>query len=296
MKYYIGIDLGGTNVRVGKIDENNNIVQEITVPSFGCIGPKEKITETIFSTLDKIDNIKECEGIGIGVPGPVDVYSRTMTIANNLVGFENYPIASLIEERYNIPVYIENDANVAGLAEALLGAGKDKEIVYYITHSTGIGGALIVNGHIVSGQKGFAGEIGNIIVKENGVDTNKHLNNGAIETLYSGTALDNKARQLYGPDANTKILFDKAKEGDLKAISIIDETSYYMGKLLATISQIIDPHVFVIGGGVSKNSDYYWPKMIETYHQLFNGTKYAEVKKAELREPGLLGASLLVRR
>ncbi|MBR0461736.1 MAG: ROK family protein [Erysipelotrichaceae bacterium] len=297
MKYYVGIDLGGTNVRVAKVDEEGNIIQDIIERSHGSTGPKELVRDTIFSMLDRIEKLEECEGIGIAVPGPVDIYNRVMPISNNLKDFEDYPLAGLIEKRYKykIPVYIENDANMAGLAEALLGAGKGKPIVYYLTHSTGIGGALIVNGKVLSGQMGFAGEVGNIIVRDNCPKHSKYLNAGSAESESSGTGLGRKAKELYGEDATSKMLFDKAKEGDEKAITIIDEMADNMGRLLATIGQVVDPHIFVLGGGVSESSELFWPKMIENYHKYFNGIKYADVAKAQLKEPGVLGAALLVK-
>ena len=98
MKYYIGIDFGGTNVRVAKVVENGNIVQDEKAPSHGIEGPRELVCETIFSLLDKIDGLKETEGIGIGVPGPVDVYNRVMTLSSNLKDFTNYPLAKMIED------------------------------------------------------------------------------------------------------------------------------------------------------------------------------------------------------
>ena len=295
MKYYIGIDLGGTKVRVAKVDEEGDIIEEYSDLSHGLEGPKELILSTIYSLLDKIQDIKACEGIGIAVPGPVDTYNKVMPMAVNLVGFKNYPFAKLIEEKYELPVYLDNDANMAGLAEAVLGAGKGKPIVYYLTHSTGIGGALIVNGKVVSGQMGYAGEVGNIIIKDNCKKVSEYLNAGAIEAESSGTALARKASELYGEETSTRTLFNNARNGDLKALAIVDEAAENMGRLLATIGQIVDPHIFVIGGGVSKDSDLYWPKMIETYHKYFNGIKAAEVVKAKLKEPGVLGAAMLVK-
>ncbi|MBR2578290.1 MAG: ROK family protein [Erysipelotrichaceae bacterium] len=295
MKYYVGIDLGGTNVRVAKVDEDGNIIQDMIERSHGSTGPKELVRDTIFSMLDRVEDLKECEGIGIAVPGPVNIYERVMPISNNLKDFENYPLARLLEERYEMPVFIDNDANMAGLAEALLGAGKGRPIVYYITHSTGIGGALIVDGKVLSGQMGFAGEIGNIIVKDGCPKYSRYLNAGSAESESSGTGLGRKAKAIYGEDASSVDLFTKAGEGDEKALAVIDEMADNMGRLMATIGQIVDPHIFVFGGGVSHSSDLYWPKMIEAYHKYFNGIKYADIEKAQLKEPGVLGAALLVK-
>ena len=295
MNFYIGVDLGGTNVRACKIDEDGNIIEQYDQESYGLVGPKEKIRDAVFSCIDKIHDIDKTKGIGIAVPGPVDVYKKQMTMSSNLVGFKDYNLVSLLEERYHLPVFIDNDANMAGLAEAVLGAGKDEDIVYYITHSTGIGGALIVGKKLISGQKGFAGEIGNIVVKDGCKKEVDTLNAGSVESEASGRALTRKARELLGANATSKDLFDEYKKGNMGAISIINEMAYEMGRLLATIGQVVDPHVFVLGGGVSNHqADIYWPMMIKAYQELFNG-KPAKVVKAKLKEPGILGAAMLVK-
>ena len=295
MNFYIGVDLGGTNVRACKIDEDGNIIEQYDQESYGLVGPKEKIRDAVFSCIDKIHDIDKTKGIGIAVPGPVDVYKKQMTMSSNLVGFKDYNLVSLLEERYHLPVFIDNDANMAGLAEAVLGAGKDEDIVYYITHSTGIGGALIVGKKLISGQKGFAGEIGNIVVKDGCKKEVDTLNAGSVESEASGRALTRKARELLGANATSKDLFDEYKKGNMDAISIINEMAYEMGRLLATIGQVVDPHVFVLGGGVSNHqADIYWPMMINAYQELFNG-RPAKVVKAKLKEPGILGAAMLVK-
>lgn len=296
MNYYVGVDLGGTNVRACKMDDDGNIIEVYDTNSYGITGPKEKIRDAIFSVLDKITDIKSTKGIGIAVPGPVDTYERVMSMSSNLVGFKDYPIAKLIEDRYGLPVYIDNDANMAGLAEAIYGAGKGKPIVYYITHSTGIGGALVVDGKLISGQKGYAGEIGNIIVKDDGEKLIENLNAGSVESESSGRGLGTKAKSIYGEKAEAKELFEGYRSGDKKAIKEIDIMADNMGRLLATISQVVDPHVFVIGGGVANHqADLYWPKMIEAYHKYFNGIRPAEVVQAKLKEPGVMGAATLVK-
>ena len=295
MNFYIGVDLGGTNVRTCKIDEDGNIIEQYDQESYGLVGPKEKIRDAVFSCIDKIHDIDKTKGIGIAVPGPVDVYKKQMTMSSNLVGFKDYNLVSLLEEKYHLPVFIDNDANMAGLAEAVLGAGKDEDIVYYITHSTGIGGALIAGKKLISGQKGFAGEIGNIVVKDGCKKEVDTLNAGSVESEASGRALTRKARELLGANATSKDLFDEYKKGNIDAISIINEMAYEMGRLLATIGQVVDPHVFVLGGGVSNHqADIYWPMMIKAYQELFNG-KPAKVVKAKLKEPGILGAAMLVK-
>ena len=253
----IGIDLGGTNVRTLLVDENGKSYSEVKDATEREKGP-DAVYEKIAGQIESLDTsicggLEGVEGIGIGVPGPVDTVNGVMIMATNLPGFENYPICQKLQARFNLPTFIDNDANVAGLAEALLGAGKGYPIVYYTTISTGIGGALIVDGKLVSGGRGHAGEIGNIIVKNNGYKFGA-LNPGAAEGEASGTAITRKGKALLGDDkvAHAGDVFRLASEGDLKAQSIVDEVISELATLFANIAHTVDPHCFVIGGGVMK--------------------------------------------
>ena len=160
MKYYIGIDLGGTNVRTLLVDEKGATYSEVKDNTERENGP-DYVCAKIIRQIESLDTsvcggLEGVSGIGIGVPGPVDTVNGTMIMATNLPGFENYPICDKLADRFNLPVFIDNDANVAGLAEALLGAGKNYPTCYYVTISTGIGGAFIVDGKLVSGGRGHA--------------------------------------------------------------------------------------------------------------------------------------------
>ena len=142
MRYFIGVDLGGTNVRSLLVDEKGNILAEVKDVTESEKGP-DFVTEKIINQIKSIDytsigGFEKVEGIGIGVPGPVDTENKWMVMATNLVGFARYPICTKIEEALNKPTFIDNDANVAGLAEALVGSGRLKKSVFYITISTGI--------------------------------------------------------------------------------------------------------------------------------------------------------------
>lgn len=295
MKYYIGIDLGGTNVRVAKVDEKGNIVQDIVKPSHGLEGPRELVRDTIFGMLDDITDLNKCEGIGIGVPGAVDPIRKVMTISTNINGFKDYPIAQLIEEKYKLPCFVDNDANVAGLGEALLGAGRGHKIVYYLTHSTGIGGALVVNGKVISGRLGYAGEVANIIIDRNREKVND-LNIGAVENEASGTAIVRKGKKAFGDINSAREVFALYKEGNPEAVNIIDNMCRDFAQLLATIAHVVDPNCFVIGGGVSKSSDLYFPKVKEYYESMVHvNMRDIPIVTASLKEPGVLGAAFLVK-
>ncbi len=292
MKAVIGIDLGGTNVRVAKVSESGDILQIESSESYALEGTK-KVMDNLKSLIKKID-MTDVVGIGIGVPGPVDTRRGVMTMATNLPGFEEYPMAKEIEAEFKLPTYVDNDANVAGLAEALVGAGKGQPICYYVTHSTGVGGALVVDGKVVSGRNGYAGEVGNIILTRDGEKIN-HLNVGAAENLFSGTALVKEAQAKLDPSiTSAKSIFDKANDGDKVAQDIVDTMAFNFASLLSAVAHVVDPHIFVIGGGVSKSKDYYFDKMINFYNGLVHvGMRNPVIVRAELKEPGIVGAAML---
>lgn len=294
MSLYIGVDLGGTNVRVAKVDEDGHILEDIKEPSYAKEGPKV-VLDHIIDMVKRISDYQKCAGVGIGVPGPVDVTNGCMTISTNIAGFTGYPVVSTLKEALGIPVFMDNDANVAGLAEALLGAGKGLPIVYYITHSTGIGGALIIDGKTVSGRRGYAGEIANIIIDRDRPKYN-YLNAGAIENEAAGPAIARKGKEILGTET-TKDVFDACRANDPKAVKIIDDMAYDFAQMMATISCVIDPYIYVIGGGVAQNnSDLYFDRIKAYYRSMVHEKlQDIEIVNAVLKEPGVIGAAMLVK-
>ncbi len=294
MKTYIGIDLGGTNVRVAKVDEDGNVLAQVKGPSYGTEGP-EKVMSNLKEMVREIPGWNECAGIGVGVPGPVDTKSGSMVLSTNLPGFAGYPFAAELTKEFGMPAFLDNDANVAGLAEALVGAGKGLDVVFYLTMSTGIGGVLVVDGKTVSGKHGFGGEVANIIIDRNREKVN-YLNVGAVENECSGTALTRKGRAVFGDDAipHAGALFDKAAAGDQKAIEIVETMKEDMGQFFATIACVCDPEIFVIGGGMTKSADKFLPGVIENFkkfsHEAVHDTPFVI---ASLDEPGIIGAAML---
>ena len=293
MKYYIGVDLGGTSVRVAKVSQTGEVVYISKSDSFADKGPKI-VLNNIIEMIKQIPEYAQCSGIGVGIPGPVDTVKGHITLATNLVDFEFFPVAEYLENALDMKVFMDNDANVAGLAEALVGAGKGKAIVYYITHSTGIGGALVANGRVISGRTGYAGEIANIKVTDTDEKIN-HLITGAAENEASGTAIADRARKDIDPNiVNAKEVFDLFTEGNELAIDLIDDVAYKFAVMMASIAHVVDPHVFVIGGGVTKSADLYFDKVKRNYETLVHpGMHGVEVVLSELDEPGIVGAAML---
>ena len=295
MNYYIGIDLGGTNVRIAKVDDDGRIAQDVIAPSHGLEGP-EKIEANILDLLKQFD-LSDVKSIGLAIPGPVDGERNVITQATNIPGCENYPFADNMQKVTNIPVFLDNDANAAGLAEAVLGAGRGYNIVYYLTHSTGIGGGLVINGHVIQGHKGYAGEVANVIVDPTAkqFDNYKHLNKGGVETVASGTAIGLFGKDKLGEQGDSaRKVFALAKQGNKDAQDIIDKMAKDFATCLSAISAIVAPDCFVIGGGCSHSSGQYFELLKENFKSMAHpGMREVPILKAQLAEPGVLGAAMI---
>lgn len=294
MKTYIGVDLGGTNVRFAKVDENGNILQLVKQPTEVDKG-REYVVEKIISMIESIEGYEDCAGIGMGVPGPVDTKNKVMILSTNLSGFKGFEFAKIISDHFKKPTFLDNDVNVAGMGEALLGAGKGKDIVYYVTISTGIGGALVVNEKVIAGKNGHAGEIANLVIDRNRNKVN-YLNVGAVENEASGTAITKKGKAVFGENAiqHAGDVFDLARKGNEQALQLCDEVAYDLAMMFSQIAHVVDPEVFVLGGGVMKGKDVFFDKMESYYRDLIHqGMQTVEFVEAELEEPGIVGAAML---
>ncbi len=294
MKTYIGIDLGGTNVRVGIVTEDGEVLQQIKSPSYAKEGP-EKVMANIKQMVRQLDGWEKCTAIGVGVPGPCSQQTGSMTMATNLPGFTGYPIATELSDEFGMPAFIENDADVAGLAEALVGDGKGLPVVMYVTISTGIGGCLIVNGKCLSGKHGYGGEIANMIVGTSRSKYN-HLAPGAVENEASGTAVSRKGRERLS-ELNIQHageVFALAAQGNEIAQSIVEEAVNDLAQMFASIAALADPDMFILGGGMMKSADVFLEPMLQRYrmitHEALHDTPFVI---AQLEEPGLIGAAML---
>lgn len=295
MRKFIGIDLGGTNVRVAIVREDGEVLHDVKELSEVHLG-KDALVAKMVRMVKSLPNWNTCSGVGLAVPGPVDTVKRVMTIATNVPGFEGFEFAKIMEAELNMPVYLDNDVNAAALGEAVFGAGKDDRMVYYVTISTGIGGAAVINKKVLSGRYGYAGEVGNIIIDRN---RNKYnaLNPGAVENEASGLAICRRASEIYGRTfTNAKEVFDLAKANDEKALKLVNDVAYDIAVMLSSVAHVIDPHVFIFGGGVMQSKDVFFP-LVHKYFQSMVHEKMRDVKfvTASLKEPGIVGAAMLIK-
>lgn len=293
MKKYIGVDLGGTNIRAAVVDETGKILQmhkDVSEPEKGV----QHVLQKMIALIESLDDYQDCVGIGLGIPGPIDTINGKIIVSTNLPKLVGYPIANDISKHFNKPVFMDNDVKVAALGEAVLGGGKDYPIVYYVTISTGIGGALVIDQKVISGQNGHAGEVGNISIDRNREKYNI-LNIGAAENEASGTAITRVGKEVFGDHINhAGDVFDLARKGDEKALKIVDDMAYDLAMMFSAIAHIVDPHVFVVGGGVMKAKDVFFDKMEKYYRDMIHvGMQSVVFKEAELDEPGIVGAAML---
>ena len=242
-KFFAGIDLGGTKILTVVTDSEKKVLAKTKIPTEATRGV-DAVLDNIFKSLDI--SCRECgfapeslSGIGIGVPGPVNYEKGLVYDCPNLAGWKNIEVRKIISERLNVPVFVENDARVAGLAETRLGAAKGFRHVFYITVSTGIGSAIIIDGKIYHGADGAAGEFGQM----------KLLDGSILEQKFAGPAIE----RLFGlPTTQLAGLIGK-NDGGAKAA--IDYLTHGIGTFLANVATLLNPQIIVVGGGVSQLGD-----------------------------------------
>lgn len=294
--YTIGIDLGGTNLRIGLFNEQGEIVEEYSRATEAEKGP-EFAVNNMQEVINRLKQQYDIKAVGIGSPGPLDPYEGVIIEPPNLTGWVNVPLVRMLEEKTGIPVKLENDANAAALAEATLGAGKGAKSVFYVTVSTGVGGGYVNNGELISGAQGNCGEIGNMIVNPSpDAYQGPGLNKGALEGLASGTAIGRIGKERLGITNGAQGVFELASQGNKGAQDILDEAINYLAIGLANIVHTVNPEVIVIGGGVMKSKDLILQPLIEkTRNYLYPSLRNSLIIKPALldQKAGLIGAGLL---
>lgn len=289
--YRIGMDIGGTQLRVAAFDDGHRIVAREAIPNDHTKGPDENLG----SLLDIVETWGlDYEGIGIGCPGPLDFGTGRLLSPPNLPGWEGFGIKDFVEERSGRRVVVNNDANVAGLAEALVGAGKGRESVFYFTVSTGVGGAYVYRGQIVGGAHSCAAEVFDLMVNGS-TDHRPRMNDGCLEDQASGNGMARIASRDLGFDVDGVALFELVHAGNKLAGDVVEHGADALARGVANVSFVIDPDVFVFGGSVALHN----PDFIDLTHEKARGyVLNPDSLTFELArcgdDAGLLGASLLV--
>ena len=266
---YLGVDLGGTKIAVAVVSARGEVLGEQRVKTPGREGPEaviDALCEAVRQAAESAGvGLKNITAGGVGAPGPIDVRAGRVVAPPNLPGWTDVALGELLQERLGFPIRLENDANVAGLAEHRFGAGRGCSPLVYLTVSTGIGGALLVQGKLYAGATGAAGEFGHMILLPDGPLCGCG-GRGCLEALASGTAIANRAQEIvrrgvasllterYAKRPNritAEIVSSFAEAGDVEAKRILDHAMASLGMGVAGLVNALNPQRVVIGGGLS---------------------------------------------
>ena len=265
MKYGFGVDLGGTTVKLAYFDQEGTMLSKWEIPTVVADSGSHILPDIAASIQQYIEenqiDRQDLLGIGIGVPGPVDGQGFVNKCIN--LGWERFNISQALGELTGLPVKAGNDANVAALGEYWKGGGKSADSMVLVTLGTGVGGGIVVDGHLLHGAHGAGAEIGHMVLNRDETIPCNCGKRGCAEQYCSATGIVRLARQelrashlasplRYMDPLTCKDIFDAGKAGDLLAAHVLDRYYRYMGEFLGDICGIIDPQVVVLGGGVSK--------------------------------------------
>lgn len=314
MTLTLGVDIGGTKVAGGVVDEDGQILarHRVSTPARDA----SATTDAIVSVIEELRSRHGAvEAVGLGIAGFVDGGRATVYFAPNLLGWRDGPLRDEVERRVGLPVVVENDANAAAWGEARFGAGRDHQHLTCVTLGTGVGGGIIVDGRLFRGGYGVGAEIGHIQMVEGGRPCGCGQR-GCWEQYASGGALLREAREraadsrdeaevLLGLGDGTpegivgRHVTEAAHLGDPVAVAAFDQIGHWVGQGLADLAAVLDPECFVLGGGVSEAGDVLLKPTIAAFEQLLTGhgrRPLASVLLAQLgNDAGMVGAADLAR-
>lgn len=284
----IGVDLGGTAIKLGRFTETGVCLQALTVATPQPALP-EAVAAAIAAAIEQVDLESQVIAIGVGTPGPADTAGRIARLAINLPGWQNIPLADWLEAKTGRPTVLENDANCAVLGEAWLGAGRKFRHLILLTLGTGVGGAVILNGELFVGRNGAAGELGLVTLNPDGPPCNSG-NNGSLEQYASIRAIQRRT----GLDPVE--LGARAKAGDPEALAFWQAYGRDLGAGLASSIYVLTPEAVVIGGGVCGSAEFFFPAVVAEINRrvLPNSREGLQLLRAELgNQAGMVGAARL---
>jgi glucokinase len=310
---FIGVDLGGTNIKAGVVTRDGRILHQVSIKT-NAHRPADEVIADIAGAARLVlrehgTDISEIESIGVGSPGAIDDKNGVVIFAGNL-NWINVPLAQKLSDELGIPAYVSNDANVAAYAEYLFGAGKGRQSLYLITLGTGVGGGYVLDGKIQSGFHGVGMEIGHMILVPEGKLCTCG-NRGCLESYASATGIINMGKDAmsenpdceiaikadYKPENITaKLIIDLAKEDDEIALKIFEDYTRYLAYAVVNIINFNDPEVILFGGGVSRAGEFLLDSIKkEVAPRIFcKQAPYSEVLLSEMgNEAGVIGAALL---
>jgi glucokinase len=277
-EYYLGIDLGGTDTKLGILDEQGRIIRSAKTPTHAEKGPEGVLADLAASGKDLIASSgHSVKAVGMGCPGPLSSKLGVVFETPNLPGWVDVPAQKMLEDHMQLPVALNNDANAAAYGEWWVGAGREVDTLILFTLGTGVGGGLVLDDELYGGPDDTAGELGHMIINFDGPVCGCG-NRGCIEAYASATALRRDVKQALAEGVKTSIripegaeeefgaraVYDAAMEGDAFAIEQFRKMGYYLGIAAATVINIFNPEMIAYGGGVSNAGDFIFKPLEET--------------------------------
>lgn len=307
-KYAIGVDIGGTTVKLGLFDKEGCVLEKWEIPTVKDNHGAGILPDIAASIKERMTSMNidqdDIEGVGVGAPGPIDAEGTVYKAVN--LGWDVFNIPKVLNGYLDLPVKAANDANVAAFGEMWQGGGKGHANMVAVTLGTGVGGGIIVNGSILTGATGAGGEIGHIHIEDHEPEACGCQNYGCLEQYASATGVVRLAKRrlekdqepsiLRSQELSAKAVWDAVKTGDPVAIQIAEQFGEYLGKGLAAVAAVANPEVFVIGGGVSKAGDILFDYIRPAYEKYaFHGCRNAQFALATLgNDAGIFGAAGLI--
>ncbi|MFA5339020.1 MAG: ROK family protein [Candidatus Omnitrophota bacterium] len=285
------MDIGGTNIRFGIIDGRGKVIARYRMPTLKEQGKDEVIRRLLDAAAGLIEKSGvKVKAIGAGCPGPLDSKKGIILSPPNLPDWRRVPLKKIIERKFRLPVSVENDANCAGLGEAVRGAGRKASSMVLLTLGTGIGSAIVLDGKLWTGKGGFASELGHVSIDINGPKCGCG-NRGCLEMYASATAV---VRRMKKADMTAEQIYDAARKGDKLARKIVDETAVYLGAAIANIINALDPEVIVLAGGMANAGKIFFNKIGKAAKEraLKEASKGVRIVPAELGDDaGIIGVA-----
>jgi len=288
MDFVIGIDLGGTAIKLGRFCQDGTCLQSLTVATPQPATPSA-VVEVMVEAIAHLASKQKAIAIGVGTPGPADAAGRIARVAINLAGWSDVPLADWLEAKTGYPTVLANDANCAGLGEAWLGAGRRFRNLILLTLGTGVGGAIILDGKLFTGHQGAAGELGLITLNPDGPMCNSG-NQGSLEQYVSVQAI---RRRTGKEPAELGVM---ARDGNKFALEFWENYGRDLGTGLASLIYVLTPEAIVIGGGVSASAEYFFPATLAEIERRVLPSSRAglQLLRAELgNQAGMVGAAKL---
>ena len=307
-QYYVGIDLGGTNIKGGVVDRDGKVLRFESIETQGGRG-RDHVLDRMGGLVGTVRDAaglarEQIAAVGIGSPGPLNCKEGIIHEAPNLPGWINLPLSAEIQTRCGYPTFLENDANAAALAEAHAGAGKGCACMIMLTLGTGIGGGIVLNGHVWHGADDIAAELGHVSIKHDGIRCNCG-NLGCVEAYASATGVVRRARRALAEGAESVLphgdaltcarVFQAAARGDALAQALVRDTITYLGTAMGNLINIFNPDMIVLFGGMTNAGEQlFGPLRDEVRRRSFEiGADRCQIVRSTLGgEAGVVGAAV----